>query len=231
VNGRQKHVASYLKEFLFLPEQARSPVKVLSGGERARLMLAKSLSQASNLLVLDEPTNDLDLETLDLLQELLSDYAGTLLLVSHDRDFLDRVCTSVLAFEGNGRWVEYAGGFTDMMHQGGGAFMRPSHAHDGGPSSQIKPKLTRTPDAKQATTQRKLSYKEKHALETLPSRMEELAARKSELETELADPALYQRNPDRFSAASDALDQTQQALDAAEEQWLELEMKREALEA
>src|SRR5690606_11588501 len=121
INGQPRHVSSYMKDFLFQPEQARSPLSVLSGGERARLMLARALAKPSNLLVLDEPTNDLDLETLDLLQELLSDYTGTVLLVSHDRDFLDRVVTSVIAAEGDGRWVEYAGGYTDMLAQRSGA--------------------------------------------------------------------------------------------------------------
>ncbi len=119
VNGRSRHVIGYLKDFLFAPEQARTPVSVLSGGERNRLLIAKALAQPSNLLVLDEPTNDLDLETLDLLQEMLDDYEGTLLLVSHDRDFLDRVVGSVLVSEGEGRWVEYAGGYSDMLTQRG----------------------------------------------------------------------------------------------------------------
>ena len=119
INGRPRHVASYMKDFLFLPEQVRSPLKVLSGGERARVLLARALATPSNVLVLDEPTNDLDLETLDLLQELISDYAGTVILVSHDRDFLDRTVTSVVVAEGNGRWLEYAGGYTDMLTQRG----------------------------------------------------------------------------------------------------------------
>ena len=117
INGKARHVASYMQDFLFLPEQRLSPIRVLSGGERARLMLARALAKPSNVLILDEPTNDLDLETLDLLQELLSDYAGTLLLVSHDRDFLDRIVTSVLAPMGNGHWTEYAGGYSDMLAQ------------------------------------------------------------------------------------------------------------------
>src|SRR5690606_8063669 len=121
INGQPRHVSSYMKDFLFQPEQALSPLSVLSGGERARLMLARALAKSSNLLVLDEPTNDLDLETLDLLQELLADYTGTVLLVSHDRDFLDRVVTSVIAAEGDGRWVEYAGGYSDMLAQRAGA--------------------------------------------------------------------------------------------------------------
>ena len=119
INGQARHVASYMKDFLFLPEQVRSPLKVLSGGERARVLLARALAKPSNLLVLDEPTNDLDLETLDLLQELISDYAGTVVLVSHDRDFLDRTVTSVVVAEGDGRWIEYAGGYTDMVAQRG----------------------------------------------------------------------------------------------------------------
>ena len=119
VNGVSRHVVGYLKDFLFTPEQARTPVSVLSGGERNRLLIARALAQPANLLVLDEPTNDLDLETLDLLQEMLGDYSGTLILVSHDRDFLDRVVGSVLVSEGDGRWVEYAGGYSDMVSQRG----------------------------------------------------------------------------------------------------------------
>src|SRR5207244_6724259 len=117
VGGQSRHVIGYMKDFLFSPEQARTPVGVLSGGERARFTLARAFARPSNLLVLDEPTNDLDLETLDLLQEKLAEYAGTVLLVSHDRDFLDRVVTSIVASEGNGRWIEYAGGYTDMLAQ------------------------------------------------------------------------------------------------------------------
>ena len=117
LNGETRHVVGYLKDFLFKPEQARTPVSVLSGGERARLILARELAKPSNFLILDEPTNDLDLETLDLLQEMLADYKGTILLVSHDRDFLDRVATSVLMYEGHGHWTEYAGGYSDMVSQ------------------------------------------------------------------------------------------------------------------
>ncbi len=119
VGGQSKHVMSYMKDFLFLPEQANSPISRLSGGERGRLQLARALAQPSNLLVLDEPTNDLDLETLDLLQEMIGDYPGTVILVSHDRDFLDRTVTSVVVAEGEGRWVEYAGGYSDMLAQRG----------------------------------------------------------------------------------------------------------------
>ena len=119
INGERRHVMGYMRDFLFPPEQARTPIGRLSGGERGRLMLASALAKPSNLMVLDEPTNDLDIETLDLLQELLGDYAGTILIVSHDRDFLDRVATSVIVGEGDGRWVEYAGGYSDMVAQRG----------------------------------------------------------------------------------------------------------------
>ena len=134
VGGQNRHVVGYMKDFLFGPEQANTPVGVLSGGERGRLTLARAFAQPSNLLVLDEPTNDLDLETLDLLQERLADYAGTVLLVSHDRDFLDRVVTSVIATEGDGRWIEYAGGYSDMLAQRGP--VRAVATAGGGPCSQ-----------------------------------------------------------------------------------------------
>ncbi|MGE3711546.1 MAG: ABC-F family ATP-binding cassette domain-containing protein [Hyphomicrobiaceae bacterium] len=177
VAGARKHVASYLSDFLFLPEQARSPVKVLSGGEKARLLLARALAKPSNLLVLDEPTNDLDLETLDLLQELLADYSGTLLLVSHDRDFLDRVVTSVIASEGNGRWIEYAGGYSDMLAQRrGGA--EAGLGDDGGHERQAPKRSAKQTQESAAKTKakRKLSFREKHALETLPARIAGLEA-------------------------------------------------------
>ncbi|MEM1306818.1 MAG: ATP-binding cassette domain-containing protein, partial [Pseudomonadota bacterium] len=231
VNGKQRHVSTYLKDFLFLPEQARSPVKVLSGGERARLMLARALAQPSNLMVLDEPTNDLDLETLDLLQELLADYAGTLLLVSHDRDFLDRVCTSVLASEGDGRWVEYAGGFTDMVRQGGGGFATANRAAAAATTDDKRARST-SPSEKPAAprTAKKLSFKDKHALETLPDQIAELEGSADQLDRELADPDLYMRDPNRFAAATTELAAVRSRLEEAEERWLQLEMKREALE-
>jgi ATP-binding cassette subfamily F protein uup len=229
INGRPKHVASYLKDFLFLPEQARSPVSVLSGGERARLLLAKALAQSSNLMVLDEPTNDLDLETLDLLQELLTDYSGTLLLVSHDRDFLDRICTSVLAKNETGQWTEYAGGYSDMIRQRkaehGGANGQPKAA---GPASKADAKpQAHAPTAK---PKRKLSFKEKHALETLPARIESLEQEIATLETKLADPNLFTRDPDAFSRHTKRMTDATTELSDAEEQWLELEELRESLE-
>ncbi len=232
INGARRHVATYMKDFLFLPEQARSPVRVLSGGERARLMLAQILAHASNVLVLDEPTNDLDLETLDLLQELLADYPGTVLLVSHDRDFLDRVVTSVIAAEGQGVWTTYAGGYSDMLNQRKGRDLGPRSVRTKTPADTAKATrgdgaATRAPTDRKA----KLSFKDKHALETLPKTIAELEDKIAKLTATLADPNLYARDPDRFAAISQELSGLQSQLSAAEEQWLELEMKREALEA
>ena len=225
VNGETKHVVSYMKDFLFPPEKARTPVNVLSGGERGRLILARELAKPSNLLILDEPTNDLDLETLDMLQEMLADYQGTILLVSHDRDFLDRVATSVLMSEGEGKWTEYAGGYTDMLAQRGtGVEARKAKAEASKASSAPAPK----PDAPQA--QRKLSFKEKHALETLPATMKKLENEIGTLEAKLADANLFARDPKAFDQAAIRLTAARDELAKAEEQWLELEMKREALE-
>lgn len=219
VGGERRHVIGYMKEFLFKPEQARTPVGVLSGGERGRLTLACAMARPSNLLVLDEPTNDLDLETLDLLQDMLAEYPGTVMLVSHDRDFLDRIVTSTLATDGDGRWIEYAGGYSDMLSQRGtpvaGMPQRPRAA----PSSA----------ARQAT--RKLSFKDKHALETLPKQMEALASERARLQSRLADPDLYKRDPAAFAATSAQLSRNERDLAAAEERWLELEIMREALAA
>jgi len=227
VNGRQRHVASYLKDFLFQPEQLRSPVGALSGGERARLMLARALARPSNVLVLDEPTNDLDLETLDLLQELVADYPGTVLLVSHDRDFLDRTATSLITLGRDGRWREYSGGYADMLAQRGPLALDGSG--DGKPRASSAPKgkpVPRPPDAKP----RKLSFKDKHALETLPSRIEELDARICELMARLADANLFTADPNAFQAATDDLARATREKDEAEERWLELEMLREEIE-
>ncbi len=231
LNGQTRHVASYLKDFLFLPEQIRSPLKVLSGGERGRLMLARALAKPSNVLVLDEPTNDLDLETLDLLQELLGDYPGTVILVSHDRDFLDRVVTSVIASEGDGQWAEYAGGYTDMLAQRNAASRgetdQPGNPDDAGSTaSNARPVATPAPSAP-AQQKRKLTFKDKHALDTLPSRMEKLTADIAALQSKLADPALYAKDPKRFATLTATLAKSQADLLAAEEQWLELEMMRE----
>ncbi len=226
INGKARHVASYMKDFLFLPEQRLSPIRVLSGGERARLMLARALAKPSNVLVLDEPTNDLDLETLDLLQELLSDYAGTLLLVSHDRDFLDRIVTSVLAPTGNGHWTEYAGGYSDMLVQRKGENLgkNQGRAIASAPKSAAEMRPAAAPPTKQ-----KLSFKEKHALSTLPGDIAKLEAEIMELGAKLADPGLYARDRATFDKASARLSDAQKQLEAAETLWLELEEKREAM--
>ena len=224
VNGETKHVISYMKDFLFHPDKARTPVSVLSGGERGRLILARELAKPSNLLILDEPTNDLDLETLDMLQEMLADYPGTILLVSHDRDFLDRVATSVLMAEGEGKWMEYAGGYSDMIMQRGAGVESRKVKAEAAKSSSSAPKA----EAPQA--QRKLSFKEKHALETLPATMKKLENEIGTLEAKLADAALFSRDPKAFDQAASRLTTARDELAKAEEQWLELEMKREMLE-
>jgi ATP-binding cassette subfamily F protein uup len=224
VGGAVRHYASYMKDFLFTPEQARTPVRVLSGGERGRLVLAKALAAPSNLLVLDEPTNDLDLETLDLLQEMLADYAGTVIIVSHDRDFLDRVATSVLMAEGGGKFVEYAGGYSDMVAQRGeGVAAKPREI--------AKPaKATSTPRAAPSAERRKLSFKDKHALETLPARIKTLEREIHGLREKLAEDGFYARDPSAFSATAAKLADLQTELAASEERWLELEILREEIE-
>ena len=227
VAGQRKHVMSYMKDFLFQPEQARTPVGVLSGGERGRLVLARALAQPSNLLVLDEPTNDLDLETLDLLQETLADYPGTVILVSHDRDFLDRVVTSVIVSEGEGRWQEYAGGYSDMVIQRGQSVTAKAAA---APPPAAPRDRQAAPAAAPALAKRKLSFKEKHALDTLPKTMDALHAEMARIDAALGDPALYTRDPARFAALTAAAGKAQAALAAAEEEWLRLEMLREELE-
>ncbi|WP_306143349.1 ATP-binding cassette domain-containing protein [Roseibium sp. MMSF_3412] len=225
VGEETKHVMSYMKDFLFSPEQARTPVGVLSGGERARAMLARALANKSNMMVLDEPTNDLDLETLDLLQELLADYSGTALIVSHDRDFLDRVATSVIVSEGNGVWREYAGGYTDMLAQRGeGVTARkvekasPARKEKQNPSngSAEKPKV-----------KSKLTFTQQHLLKTLPDAIEQLEAKLEKLQGEMNDPQLYAKNPEKFARLSQQITDLAAEKDAAEEQWLELEMLNE----
>jgi ATP-binding cassette subfamily F protein uup len=235
VGGETKHVAGYMKDFLFQPEQMRTPIGVLSGGERGRLMLARALARPSNLLVLDEPTNDLDLETLDLLQELLGDYAGTLILISHDRDFLDRVVTSTVMAEGEGRWREYAGGYSDMVAQRGAGVSAEGGVATGANSGARKgagagvEKATAKADPVDSR-KRRLSFKEKHALETLPKRIAELEAQIAKVQVVMDDPDLFSRDPARFEAATAKLGELQVALNEAEEQWLELEMLREEIE-
>jgi ABC transport system ATP-binding/permease protein len=226
INGETKHVVSYMQDFLFRPEQARTPVSVLSGGERARLILARELARPSNLLILDEPTNDLDLETLDLLQEMLADYAGTILLVSHDRDFVDRIATSVLMYEEDGKWTEYAGGYSDMLAQrGGGVESRKTTKEARGVVADRTPQVA-APDAR-----RKMTFKDKHALETLPKRIAELDMELKKLELVLADSQLFQRDPNQFQKTTDRFAKAFAEKSAAEDQWLELELQREELAA
>ncbi len=222
VNGAPRHVIGYMKDFLFAPEQARTPIKALSGGERGRLMLAKALARPSNFLVLDEPTNDLDLETLDLLQELLAGYDGTVLVVSHDRDFLDRVATSIIAPDHDGVWREYAGGYCDMILQRDGAKTPDSPAQ-----KHKKPASPRKPSG---LGQKKMTYKDKHALETLPARIEELQQQIDQLHKALEAPDLFTRNPEKFAQITADLEKAQNELETSEEKWLTLEMLREELE-
>jgi len=220
VNGVNRHVIGYMKDFLFRPEQARTPVGVLSGGERGRLMLAVALARASNLMILDEPTNDLDLETLDLLEEMLAEYAGTVLLVSHDRDFLDRVVTSTIAFEGDGRWQEYAGGYSDMLVQRGTAT---AGAPEAGKRSDKRVQAENKP-----ATARKLSFKERHELEKLlPPLIAGLQADIARFQRVLTDVNLFTRDPKKFHATTQALAKAETDLAKAEERWLELEYLRE----
>ncbi len=225
INGERRHVIGYMKDFLFDPEQARTPIEKLSGGERGRLTLAIALAAPSNLIVLDEPTNDLDVETLDLLQELLGEYKGTILLVSHDRDFLDRVATSVIVSEGGGRWVEYSGGYSDMVAQRGyglsGALAPPPMEKPDKPA--VRPKS-------EAPAKRKLSFKEKRALELLPSRMDALRQEVEALEEKLADPDFAARDPAAFQAATVGYGRVREDLEKAEDEWLALEILREGME-
>jgi ATP-binding cassette subfamily F protein uup len=229
VNGEERHVVSYMKDFLFKPEQARTPVRELSGGERARLILARLLSRPANLLVLDEPTNDLDMETLDLLQELVAGFSGTVLLVSHDRDFLDRTVTSVIAPDGGGRWIEYAGGYSDMLAQRGGTKLDERKARPRVAAEETAPAEKPAAEVSRAAA-RKLSYKQKFALESLPKKMEDAAGRIAELEQKLHDPAMFTRDPAAFNKTASALEKERASLAAMEEEWLELEMLREEIE-
>lgn len=219
VRGAPKHVVGYLKEFLFDEAQARAPVRSLSGGEKARLLLAKIMARESNLLVLDEPTNDLDVETLDLLQELLGQYDGTVILVSHDRDFLDRVAATTIAMEGDGKATVYAGGWSDYLSQRGQDDFAESVV-------ETKKAAVARPEAKQAG-KKGLSFTERHRLDALPAELERLEAEIGKLEALLADPELFTREPVKFNKATQALVERQEKLAAAEEEWLLLEEKAE----
>ncbi|WP_298369208.1 ATP-binding cassette domain-containing protein [Azospirillum sp.] len=220
VNGQSRHVVGYIKDFLFDTRQLDSPVKSLSGGERNRLLLARLFAKPSNMMILDEPTNDLDMDTLDLLEDVLGDYQGTLLLVSHDRDFLDRLVTGTIALEGDGTATEYAGGYSDYLNQ------RPAKTPT---APAAKPKAA-APSAAPAKPRGKLSYKDQRELDELPTRMDALSADIAKLESALADPDLFTRNPAKFQKTSEQLHAKQSDLAAAEERWLELEALREELE-
>ncbi len=228
VGGEPRHVIGYLQDFLFTPEQARTPLRALSGGERGRLMLARTFAKPSNILVLDEPTNDLDLETLDVLQDRLGEYEGVVLIVSHDRDFLDRVVSAVIAPAGGGRWLEYAGGYTDMLAQRGEGFSPQ------GPARKAMPKAATAARPKAATVRpvkRRLSFNETHALATLPGKIAALEHEVAALRAKLEDGELYAKDPRGFETAARALAKAQSELAAAETQWLELEILREELTA
>ena len=222
VGTNQRHVVSYMKDFLFQPEQKNTDVSALSGGERGRLMLAKAFAKPSNLLVLDEPTNDLDLETLDLLQELIADYSGTVLLVSHDRDFIDRIVTSTLApsDERQGIWVEYAGGYSDMLSQKNISKREYNQSSKNlkNQSQKIRKKRDR------------MSFKDKHALETLPKKIEEARSKINSIKTKLAFPDFYSKDPEGFEGLAKSLSLKETKLSRLEDQWLKLELEREELE-
>ncbi|AIB10977.1 elongation factor 3 [Azospirillum argentinense] len=219
VNGQPRHVAGYMRDFLFDTRQLDSPVKALSGGERNRLLLARLFARPSNMMILDEPTNDLDMDTLDLLEDVLGDYQGTLLLVSHDRDFLDRLVTSTIAVEGDGVIAEYPGGYSDYLVQ------RPPPKEKAAAPAKAKPAA---PAA--AKPKGKLSYKDQRELDDLPARMDKLTAEVAKLEAALADPDLFARDAAKFQKTSDQLQAKQNELAGAEERWLELEALREELE-
>ena len=215
VNGHSKHVISYLQDFLFTPERACQPVRVLSGGERNRLLLAKLFAKPANLLVMDEPTNDLDIETLELLEELLTDFQGTLLLVSHDRAFLDNLVTSTLVFEGEGRCNEYVGGYSDWLRQRGTMQpLKPAAAKKTAPKPQpSRPK----------PTAKKLSYKDQRALDVLPETIERLEAEQEALLARMAEAGFYQQGGDAIAGAKERLEQIEAELLEAYDQWERLE--------
>ncbi|BAV97417.1 ATP-binding cassette domain-containing protein [Lysobacter enzymogenes] len=223
VGGKSKHIIGYLQDFLFTPERARAPITRLSGGERNRLLLAKLFAQPSNLLVMDEPTNDLDVETLELLEELLGDYPGTLLLVSHDRDFLDNVVTSTLVMEGEGEVGEYVGGYSDWLRQRPAAFApaKSTAAAMAKPAAATAAAPVAAPEP--AAAKRKLSYKDARELEQLPARIETLETRLAELTEQMNQPAFYQRDSAAINAHNAELAKTQAELDHAYARWAELD--------
>lgn len=224
VRGSYRHVVAYLKDFLFRPDQAHCPVSALSGGEKNRLMLAVALAQPSNFLVLDEPTNDLDMDTLDLLQEVLSDYEGTLLVVSHDRDFLDRIVTSVIYMPGDGTVYEHAGSYSELLEK------LPCKMQNTGKENKKAPVKTQTPDAPQSSKTTRLSYNQQRLLDILPQTAAKLEAEIAEIEQKLGDADLYIRNREEFDRFSQSLVQKQKELEDTENRWLEIQMLKEELE-
>lgn len=226
IGDETRHVMTYLKEFLFDPSQARTPVSSLSGGERNRLLIAANFAKKSNLMILDEPTNDLDMDTLDLLQEVLADYDGTILLVSHDRDFLDRIVTSSIVLEGDGTAIEYAGGYSDYLVQKSSSVRAQS-------SNVVTLDTSKTAHGKAgkkpSTPKKKLSYKDQRDLDMLPAEVETLSMQISELEAKLSDPSLYAKDPEAFTKISEELDTKREELDAKEMRWLELEELKDSL--
>jgi ATP-binding cassette subfamily F protein uup len=204
IDGKPKHVSGYLRDFLFPPERLNAPVSMLSGGERNRLLLARLFARPSNLLVMDEPTNDLDAETLELLEEMVAEYAGTLLLVSHDRAFLDNVVTSTLVFEGEGRIAEYVGGYSDWLQQ-----------------RKIAPEPSAAAPPPRAATTRapRLSYNEQRELKLLPEKIQRLEAEQAQLNTQISDPDAFRRNKDESSAALQRLQALAEELEAAYSRW------------
>ncbi|MDH4561062.1 ATP-binding cassette domain-containing protein [Pseudomonas sp. BN411] len=221
IDGQSRHVLSYLGDFLFSPQRARTPVKALSGGERARLLLAKLFSKPANLLVLDEPTNDLDVETLELLEEVLLNFPGTVLMVSHDRAFLDNVVTSTLVFEGQGRVREYVGGYQDWLRQGGSP--RLLGVGDTREAKVETPKAAEPAPVAVEAPKKKLSYKLQRELEAIPGQIEALETEQAKVQAEVSDPALYQRPAEQTRVVLERLDELQKELDRLIERWAELE--------
>ena len=215
INGNPRHVISYLQDFLFSPERARAPITKLSGGEKNRLLLAKLFSQPANMLVLDEPTNDLDVETLELLEELLVDFSGTVLLVSHDREFLDNVVTSTFVFEGDGVVNEYIGGYQDWLRQ------RPESEAQQGETGKKKEK-----ESKPRAPAKKLSYRDQRELDSLPKTIESLEARQEALHAQLGDPDFYKQQQDKVAAVTSEQEKVEKELEAAYQRWEELEGKQ-----
>lgn len=225
VRGSYRHVVAYLKDFLFRPDQAQCPVSALSGGEKNRLMLAVALAQPSNFLVLDEPTNDLDMDTLDLLQEVLDEYEGTILLVSHDRDFIDRVVTSVIYMPGDGSVSEHAGSYSDLLEK-----LKSKIPAKKENKKEALPKKEETPKSETKKTGR-LSYNQQRLLEILPGKISELEKQIGDTEAALSNSSLYTENPEKFDALTKQLEELKAELEKSENQWLEIEMLRESIGA